>query len=431
MKYSESIHYLYDQLPIFSRSGAKAYKADLKNTLELCNYLDNPQDKLKTIHVAGTNGKGSVSHMLAAILQANGYKTGLYTSPHLKDFRERIKINGRMMAKNFLVEFVEKTKTISEKIEPSFFELTFVMALDYFVQKNVDVAIIETGLGGRLDSTNVITPLLSVITNISYDHMDILGNTLEKIAYEKAGIIKKNVPVVIGATTSKTKPVFEKKAKEMNSEISFAEAKYKIISSVYTTKSLELKTQNKINNEKEKFSLDLNGLYQQKNILTVLTAVDLLNKNFFLKKEKIENALSNVKKLTGLFGRWEVIHEKPTVVLDVAHNEDGIKQLMTHIKQLSFDKLHIVFGMVKDKKIEKALCQFSKNAHYYFTKAQNPRALPEEELRIMGKRFKLNGEGFADVNLALKTAVKRASKDDLVIVCGSVFVIAEVETGFI
>lgn len=431
LTYSKSIHYLYDQLPIFSRSGAKAYKADLKNTLELCNFLGNPQNKLKTIHVAGTNGKGSVSHMLAAILQANGYKTGLYTSPHLKDFRERIKINGRMLAKNFLVGFVAKTKTISEKIEPSFFELTFVMALDYFVQKNVDVAIIETGLGGRLDSTNVITPILSVITNISYDHMDILGNTLEKIAYEKAGIIKKNIPVVIGATTSKTKPVFEKKAKEMNSEISFAVEKYKIISSVYRTKSLELETENKTNKAKEKFSLDLNGLYQQKNILTVLTAVDLLNKNFSLKREKTENALSNVKKLTGLFGRWEVVHENPTVVLDVAHNEDGIRQLMAHIRQLSFDKLHIIFGMVKDKKIEKALCQFPKSAVYYFTKAQNPRALPENELRNIAKGFKLDGDIFPDVNLALKAALTKPSKKDLIIVCGSIFVIAEVETDLI
>ena len=428
MTYLESIHYLYDQLPMFSKSGAKAYKADLKNTLALCNFLGNPQDKLKTIHIAGTNGKGSVSHMLAAILQENGYKTGLYTSPHLKDFRERIKINGQMVSKSFLTDFVEKTKIISEKIKPSFFELTFVMALDYFVHKNVDVGVIETGLGGRLDSTNVITPLLSVITNISYDHMDILGNTLEEIAYEKAGIIKKSIPVVIGATTEKTKPVFQKKAEEMTSEISFTSGRYKLISSVYKTKSLDLIISNKLNKKKEKYSLDLNGLYQQKNILTVLAAVDFLKNNFSLKTEKIKTALSNVKKLTGLFGRWEVIHEKPTVVLDVAHNEDGIKQLMAHIHELKFEKLHIIFGMVKDKIIEKALCQFPKNANYYFTKAQNPRALPEEELMKMAKMFNLNGNTYREVNLALKASMAKASKKDLVIVCGSVFVIAEVET---
>ena len=414
---------------MFSKSGAKAYKADLKNTLALCSFLGNPQNKLKTIHIAGTNGKGSVSHMLAAILQENGYKTGLYTSPHLKDFRERIKINGQMVSKNFLIDFVEKTKIISEKIKPSFFELTFVMALDYFVQKDVDVAVIETGLGGRLDSTNVITPLLSVITNISYDHMDILGNTLEEIAYEKAGIIKKNTPVVIGATTVKTKPVFQKKSEETNSEISFASGKYKLVSSLYKTKSLDLEIGNKLNKKKEKYSLDLNGLYQQKNILTVLAAVDFLKNNFSLKPEKIKTALSNVKKLTGLFGRWEVIHENPTVVLDVAHNEDGIKQLMAHIHKLDSDKLHFIFGMVKDKKIEKALCQFPKNANYYFTKAQNPRALPEEELMNIAKSFKLNGNNYPDVNLALKASMAKASKKDLIIVCGSVFVIAEVETG--
>ncbi len=415
---------------MFSNSGAKAYKADLKNTLALCHFLGNPQHKLKTIHIAGTNGKGSVSHMLAAILQANGYKTGLYTSPHLKDFRERIKIDGEMMEKSFLVGFVEKTKIISEKIQPSFFELTFVMALDYFVQKKVDVAVIETGLGGRLDSTNVITPLLSVITNISYDHIDILGDSLEKIAFEKAGIIKENIPVVIGEATSVTKPVFQKKAEEVNAMISFAREKFKIISSLYKPKSLELEIGNKENNKKEKFSLDLNGLYQQKNILTVLAAVDLLKSNFSLKKEKIKKALSNVKKLTGLFGRWEVIHKKPTVVLDVAHNEDGIKQLMAHISQLNFDKLHIIFGMVKDKEIEKALCRLPKNANYYFTKAQNPRALPEKELKKMASRFKLNGDAFPNVNIALKASLDKASKKDLIIVCGSVFVIAEVEIPF-
>ena len=413
---------------MFSNSGAKAYKADLKNTLALCQFLGNPEDKIKTIHVAGTNGKGSVSHMLAAILQENGYKTGLYTSPHLKDFRERIKINGEMMAEAFLVDFVEKTKEISEEIKPSFFELTFVMALEYFAVENVDVAIIETGLGGRLDSTNVITPLLSVITNVSFDHMDILGDSLEKIAFEKAGIIKENIPVVVGEASSAIKLVFEKKALESHAPLFFAEEKYEIVSSHYETKSLQLKILNKKKNEEKLISLDLNGNYQKKNILTVLTALDLLQNNFSFEEEKTILALNNVKKLTGLFGRWEIIHEKPTVVLDVAHNEDGINQLIQQIKQIKFNHLHIIFGMVKDKEIKKVLCQFPKDAWYYFTKAQNPRALPEDELQNMAKEFDLSGETFSDVNKALKTALSKASTEDLIVVCGSVFVIAEVES---
>lgn len=394
----------------------------------MCHLLGEPQDKIKTIHVAGTNGKGSVSHMLAAIFQENGYKTGLYTSPHLKDFRERIKINGEMLAESFLTDFVEKTMEISEEIKPSFFELTFAMALDYFAQTNVEVAIIETGLGGRLDSTNVISPLLSVITNVSFDHMDILGDSLEKIAFEKAGIIKKNIPVVVGETSPETKPVFERKADEMNAPISFAEEKYQIVSSAYHPGSLELEILKKENKEKKLLRLDLNGIYQQKNILTVLSALDLLQNNFSLEKEKIISALTKVKKLTGLFGRWEIIHEKPTVVLDVAHNEDGINQLIQQIKQIKFNQLHLIFGMVKDKEINKVLCQFPKDAYYYFTRAHNPRALPENDLQNRAKEFDLSGETFSNVNKALKTALRKASPEDLIVVCGSVFVIAEVES---
>ncbi len=427
MTYAESIHYLYNKLPMFSRSGAKAYKADLKNTLSLCSFLNNPQDKIKTIHVAGTNGKGSVCHMLSAILQENGYKTGLYTSPHLKDFRERIKINGEMMEEAFLVDFVEKTKTISEEIKPSFFELTFVMALDYFASQKVDIAIIETGLGGRLDSTNVITPLLSVITNVSYDHMDILGDSLEKIAFEKAGIIKENIPVVIGETSTETKGVFEKKAGEMKAPIIFAEDIYRFISSTYSSSYLELEIVNKKSEEKVHLLLDLNGIYQEKNIITTLAAIDILKEHFSLQDEKTIHALAQVKKLTGLFGRWEVIHEKPTVVLDVAHNEDGIKQLMLQLKKLRFNHLHIIFGMVKDKEIKKVLNQFPKDASYYFTKAHNPRAMPEDELQNMANEFDLNGKLFTNVNKALKTALSKASPEDIIVVCGSIFVIAEVE----
>ena len=412
---------------MFSRSGAKAYKADLKNTLLLCDYLGNPEKKIKTIHIAGTNGKGSVSHMLAAVLQQNNYKTGLYTSPHLKDVRERIKINGQMIAGSFLIDFVKRTKTISEEIKPSFFELTFAMALDYFANEEVEVAVIETGLGGRLDSTNVITPLLSVITNISFDHKDILGDTLEKIAYEKAGIIKRNIPAVIGEAIPETKNVFLNKATETNSEIIFAEKKYEIVSYTYDIKYLLLEIANKETLKKNYYQLDLNGLYQQKNILTVLTAIDVLKKYFLLKEKRIKSALSKVKKLTGLFGRWEIIHQKPLVVLDVAHNEEGIKQLLAQIDQIEFKRLHIIFGMVKDKDLEKVLKQFPKKATYYFTKAQNPRALPEEELKEKANEFQLNGNTFSDVNAALKSALTEASSMDMIAICGSVFLIAEVE----
>ena len=415
---------------MFSHSGVKAYKADLKNTITLCNFLDNPQHKIKTIHIAGTNGKGSVSHMLAAIFQENGYKTGLYTSPHLKDFRERIKVNGEMMSPEFLTQFVDKTKAIAEEISPSFFELTFVMALDYFAEYEVDIAIIETGLGGRLDSTNVITPLLSVITNISYDHTEILGDTLAKIAYEKAGIIKPNVPVIIGDAVPETKPVFEIKAAEVHSPIFFAQDEYEILSTTYDVKYLEINVLNKKLKEKDVYRLDLNGFYQQKNILPVLSTVDLLKNTFSLQPEKIKRALSRVKKLTGLSGRWDIIHEKPVVALDVAHNEDGIRQLIYQINQTEFQQLHIIFGMVKDKDIEKVLIQFPKNAIYYFTKAQNPRALPENELKERAFRYGLSGATYSSVNKAITDALQHASHKDLIVVCGSVFVIAEVENVF-
>jgi dihydrofolate synthase/folylpolyglutamate synthase len=427
LTYEQALHYLYNKLPLFSRIGAKAYKADLKNTLALCNFLSNPQNKIKTIHIAGTNGKGSVSHILAAIFQENGYQTGLYTSPHLKDFRERIKLNGTMIPQTFVIDFVEKTKDISEEIKPSFFELTFAMALDFFTHQGTEIAIIETGLGGRLDSTNVIKPLLSIITNISFDHKDILGDTLAKIAFEKAGIIKSNIPVVIGESIPETKTVFQNKAKEMNAEIFFAEEEYEIISSKYDLKSLEVEVLNKVTKNKKNYTLDLNGTYQQKNILTVLSSIEILKNHFLLKEEKTRTALSKVKKITGLHGRWELIREKPIVALDVAHNEDGIKQLLFHINKNKFKKLHIVFGMVKDKEIENVLNQLPRTANYYFTKAQNPRALPEEELMRKAEIYFLTGSAFPDVNKAMKAALSASEEEDMIVVCGSVFVVAEVE----
>lgn len=331
-----------------------------------------------------------------------------------------------MIPESFVIEFVEKTKLITEEIQPSFFELTFVMALDYFASRKVDVAVIETGLGGRLDSTNVITPLLSVITNIGFDHMDILGDTLEKIAGEKAGIIKPHVPAVIGEFQTETQTVFEDKAKETNSPLFFAEEAFEIVSATYDITHLEVEVLDRKSNEKNKYHLDLNGLYQQKNLLAVLKAVQLLKYSFVLEDEKIKAALSKVKSMTGLHGRWEVIQKNPVVVMDVAHNEDGIKQLIEQINHSKFNQLHIIFGMVKDKDTAKVLNQFPKTAKYYFTKAHIPRALPEEELQQKALQYELKGSTFADVNEALKSALNIASKEDMIIVCGSVFVVGEV-----
>lgn len=427
MTYEQTIHYLYRKLPLYSQLGIRAYKADLTNTLALCEMMGNPQNKIKTIHIAGTNGKGSVSHILSAIFQQCGYKTGLYTSPHLKDFRERIKVNGKMISKKFVSYFVQKTKSFSEQINPSFFELTFVMALQYFAEQHTDIALIETGLGGRLDSTNVITPQLSVITNISYDHTDILGNTLDKIAFEKAGIIKNNVPVVIGETTDETKNVFIAKANECNSPIVFAEEQFKVVKTKFNNHSLEVELKNNSSGKNNSFKLDLNGIYQQKNLRTVLTAIDVLKKTFSLQDENISYALSHVKKLTGLHGRWEIIHHSPLVVLDVAHNADGIEQVTKQINTTKHHCLHIIFGMVKDKDPQPVLALLPKNATYYFTKAHIPRALSEDELMQKAAAYQLYGNTYASVNEALKAALTRSLHDDLIIVCGSVFVVGEVD----
>lgn len=426
MDYGQTIHYLYNKLPLYSNIGIKAYKADLNNTIALCEYLGNPQNKIKTIHIAGTNGKGSTSHMLAAVFQQSGYSTGLYTSPHLKDFRERIKLNGEMIPQDFVIDFVERTKTFSDEINPSFFELTFVMALEYFARQKVDIAIIETGLGGRLDSTNVITPEVAIITNIGFDHMDILGDTIEKIAAEKAGIIKQNIPVIIGETLPATKSIFLEKAKEKNAPVFFAEEAFKIISATPVNEKLEVEILPNNTAQPKIYTLDLPAFYQSKNLRTVLTTLDVLKNKYALQEENIKYALSHVKNITGLHGRWEVIQRNPLVVLDVAHNVDGIQQLVNQIKNSSYKDLHIVFGMVKDKEIGKVLELLPKSATYYFTKAQIPRALPEEELLQRAHKFNLTGSSYDEVNKALKGAIEKASEEDMIIVCGSVFVVGEV-----
>ena len=428
MNYKETIDYLYSQLPMFSRIGSAAYKKDLHNTIELCRALDNPQNKFKSIHIAGTNGKGSTSHMLAAILQQAGYKTGLYTSPHLKDFRERIKINGDMIPEDAVTDFVQRIKETSEAIEPSFFEVTVAMAFDYFAKEQVDFAVIETGLGGRLDSTNIITPILSIITNIGYDHMNILGDTLEKIASEKAGIIKQNIPVIIGEYLPETKPVFERKAAIENAPMHFASEKYSVKNTNLQTHYLSCILKD-TNETESAFTLDLSGIYQTNNLRTVLTATDILiQQGVKITEATIHHSLQRVKALTGLHGRWEAIAEHPTIVLDVAHNEDGIKQVLKQLALLKeqYDSLHIIIGMVKDKDINKALAQLPKDASYYFTHAHIPRALPAIELKEKATSYGLNGDAFDDVNKAIDVAKQKAGKHDLILVCGSVFLVGEV-----
>jgi len=434
MTYQQTIDYLYAQLPMYSRIGAAAYKADLHNTIALCNAIDNPQAKFKSIHIAGTNGKGSTSHMLAAMLQRAGYKTGLYTSPHLKDFRERIKINGQMISEDLVVDFVERTKRVSEEIKPSFFELTVAMAFDHFEKEKVDIAVIETGLGGRLDSTNIISPILSIITNIGYDHMDILGDTLEKISAEKAGIIKPGVPVVIGEYLPETKNIFLNKAKEAAAPIYFAQDEYLVSNINYSMQLLTCDVTSTAHNVTETFELDLNGLYQTKNIRTVLCAEGILSDHgFHIKNDAEKYALKHTKELTGLYGRWDVINEQPTIILDVAHNEDGIRQLLHQLSVVRrpSSALHFVMGVVKDKDVSKVLSILPKDARYYFSNAHIERALPHKDLLEKGKAFELNGESFDDVNGAIKAAKLNAAADDIIIVCGSVFLIAEVDESFL
>ena len=428
MDYFETIDYLFSRLPMFSRIGSAAMREGLSNTILLCEALGNPQTKFKSIHVAGTNGKGSTSHMLASVFQTAGYKTGLYTSPHLKDFRERIKVDGEQIHQDFVVGFVEKWRSLIEEIKPSFFEITVAMAFDYFAQKQVDIAVIEVGLGGRLDSTNIIIPELSIITNISYDHMQILGDSLPKIAYEKAGIIKKDIPVVVGEYQSETYEVFEKKALVENAPLSFASKLRFVADWQITNHELIAEVTTVHNNEKQYYHLDLTGIYQLKNLLTVLEAAhQLRQKNWSLSEAHVQKALSHVKKNTGLRGRWELINEKPAIALDVSHNEDGINQLIKQIEITDHEKLHIVIGMVKDKDIEKILLRLPKHAQYYFTKAQIPRAMPEDELYNRALATGLTGNHFPNVNVAIDKAVSNSSAKDLIVVCGSVFLVGEVD----
>lgn len=428
MNYQETLDYLYSYLPMFQRIGAAAYKEDIYNTVELMKALGNPEKKFKSIHVAGTNGKGSSSHLIASILREKGLKVGLHTSPHLKDFRERIKINNQMCEEDFVVKFVEDNKEVIERIKPSFFETAVAMAFTYFAQENVDVAIIEVGMGGRLDSTNIINPLACLITNISFDHTQFLGNSLEKIAEEKAGIIKQNTPVVISQTQNETKNVFLAKANENNAPICFADS-YLYCENVSHSQGL-LKMdiyQNKaerLNN----LQSSLSGYYQQKNILGVIALIDTLNKyhNFNISDEEIIEGIKNISSNFPIAGRWQTLCKKPLTICDTGHNEDGLKYVIEQIKNTPHKKLRFVLAMVNDKDVNKVLSMLDKEAEYYLSQANIPRALPVNELAEKAKQAGLSFTQYETISQALAKAQEEAEENDLVFVGGSTFTVAEV-----
>ncbi len=426
MTYPQTLDYLFSRLPMFQRIGAAAYKANLDNTFAICKALGHPEKKIKCVHVAGTNGKGSSSHMLAAVLQQAGYKTGLYTSPHLIDFRERIKINGKQIPKTDVVKFVEDYKNTFYSIEPSFFEWTVGLAFHYFAAQEVDIAIIEVGLGGRLDSTNVIKPECCLITNIGFDHINLLGNTLPLIAAEKAGIIKEKIPVIISQTQIEVLSVFNTKAQSLKAPISFADKQYKVISNSIQDNLLCIELHEKVKNKTQLYKLDISGLYQIKNLQGVLSCLEILKKKgFIIEDDAILKALQNVKKLTGLMGRWQTLSENPLIIADTGHNEDGIKEVLKNLERYTYKKLHIVFGVVNDKDVTSILNLLPKTATYYFCKANIPRALPEKELFDLAKQHDLKGKKFPTVSEALTEAKKQAKPTDLIFVGGSTFTVAD------
>jgi dihydrofolate synthase/folylpolyglutamate synthase len=415
---------------MFQRVGPAAYKNNLDNTHRLDDLYGNPHRKFKSIHVAGTNGKGSVSHMLAAILQSAGYRTGLYTSPHLNDFRERIRIDGEMIPEEEVVRWVENYKTNNElwKIEPSFFELIVAMAFDYFAREKVDIAIVEVGLGGRLDSTNIITPEVSVITNIGMDHTALLGNSLELIAKEKAGIIKNQIPIVVGTTQNKTQKVFFEKAEEQQAPLFYADQEFTVPYAMTDFEGNQLLAVEQNGKQiYQQLKLDLKGAYQQKNIPAVLKVIELMQqKGWKITFENISEGLAATSKLTGLLGRWQVLGHNPRIVCDTAHNTDGIKEIVTQITATPYKHLHIIFGMVNDKDPEKILKLLPRHATYYFTKASIPRALDENELAKKAAEFGLNGNVFSEVQAAFEAAKMNAGRDDFIFVGGSTFIVSEI-----
>ncbi|WP_313529143.1 bifunctional folylpolyglutamate synthase/dihydrofolate synthase [Sphingobacterium multivorum] len=424
--YNEAIEYLYTRLPMFTRDGASAFKKDLDNTIRLCAALDDPQRKFKTLHIAGTNGKGSTSHMLAAILAEAGYKTGLYTSPHLLDFRERIRVNGKLCEQEFVVDFVNTHRELIEEVSPSFFEITVAMAFDYFEKKKVDIAVIEVGLGGRLDSTNIIQPLLSVITNIGFDHMNLLGNTLAEIAAEKAGIIKRDTPVVISEYAEETAAVFVDKAAMEHALIQFASDKYETKMLAVDQDYLTVQAIDP-NGHQATYQLDLKGSYQVKNLAGVLLAVDELRQlGFEISDQHIHRALKNVQTSTGIQGRWQQLSKDPFIICDTGHNEDGIHEVLKNLATTVYDKLHFVIGAMRDKDLSHMLPYLPKDAIYYFSAPDMPRAMPADVLRKEALEFGLVGLDYPSVEAAFDAAKEAYQQGNLIFVGGSNFVVAEV-----
>ncbi len=422
MNYNETLDYLYSRLPMYQRLGSSAYKEGLDNSLALDRYLDFPHRKYKTIHVGGTNGKGSTSHTLSAILQSAGYKVGLYTSPHLTDFRERIRVNGEMIGKEYVTNFVERHREFTEALSPSFFELTMMMAFCYFADSEVDVAVIEVGLGGRLDSTNIIRPDVSVITNISFDHVQFLGDTLPKIAAEKAGIIKPGVPVVVGEAGEEIRSVFVEKAKQENASIVFTEDENPILSAVTGNDGGWFYQTGRFGS----FRGELGGYCQEKNAATILKTIEvLIQLGYRIDNEAVVNGFDRVVQLTGLCGRWQILGNSPRIICDTGHNEAGIEYIVKQLSQQQYEKLHVVFGVVNDKDINKILALLPKHAHYYFTRADIPRALPGDELCQKAIVYNLKGDTFPDVAKAIAQARNNASANDLIFIGGSTFVVAD------
>lgn len=404
MTYQDTLDWMFSQLPMYQRQGQSAFRKDLSNTIKFAEALHHPENHFKTIHVAGTNGKGSTSHMLASILQEAGYKVGLYTSPHLRDFRERIKINGKEVRKAFVTGFIKQHKLFFEENTLSFFEMTVGMAFDYFSKEKVDIAVVEVGLGGRLDSTNIITPEIAVITNIGLDHTQFLGDTLAAIAFEKGGIIKSNIPVVIGETQQETTSVFNALAEKNNADIIYADKQ-----------------------ESKHYASDLTGIYQSKNIVTVIEAVkQLQKKGFTISEENIKEGLLQVIKNTGLMGRWQTLQLNPKVVCDTGHNREGLNYVMKQLSNEVFQTLHIVFGVVNDKDVASIIDLLPKNATYYFCKPDIPRGMDANELKIFMKAYNLVGEAYDSVNEAYKSALINALPDDFIFIGGSTFVVAEI-----
>jgi dihydrofolate synthase/folylpolyglutamate synthase len=425
--YKDAIDYIFTKLPMFSRVGPVALKYNLDNILNLCSSLGNPHKKLKMIHVAGTNGKGTSSHILASIFQESGYKTGLYTSPHYKDFRERIKVSGKLITKTYLRDFIIKNNELIEKYQPSYFELSVALAFSYFESQNVDIAIIEVGLGGRLDSTNIINPLLSVITNISFDHVNVLGDTIEKIAFEKAGIIKKNIPVVIGVRNKKTSGVFITKAADVSAPIYFSQD---LLKTQLTKENIFQSTiETTIDKQKYLIKSSLNGPFAEENLRTALAAIKIFNKyynsDFHISDQQIIRGINRLKSNTKYFGRWRVLGHNPLIIADGAHNEDAIDKTLKYIQQSQFNNLHIIIGLVDDKSWEKVFTYLPLSAKYYFTEANIPRAMKANKLKSTGKSFNLSGEVHPNVQTALEAAKSKADKKDIILIFGSIYLVAE------